>query len=89
MMVAISALTVGAVFVLRARAPGLARPYRAWGYPAVPAMYLAACLGMGVSAFAHHPVASCAALGIVAAGIPVYRWRAGRAGTWRPMPGHG
>jgi APA family basic amino acid/polyamine antiporter len=36
-----SALTVLGVFVLRWRRPDLSRPYRAWGYPITPAIFLA------------------------------------------------
>ena len=35
-----SALTVLGVFVLRWRQPGLSRPYRTWGYPVTPAIFL-------------------------------------------------
>ncbi len=35
------ALTVAALFVLRRREPDLERPYRVWGYPVVPGLYLA------------------------------------------------
>jgi APA family basic amino acid/polyamine antiporter len=79
MMVVVSGFTVAAVFVLRARAPRLPRPYRVWGYPVVPALYLAACAGMGASAVAERPAASLAALGLLAAGIPVFHWWAARA----------
>jgi APA family basic amino acid/polyamine antiporter len=36
-----SALTVLGVFVLRWRRPDLPRPYRTWGYPITPAIFLA------------------------------------------------
>jgi APA family basic amino acid/polyamine antiporter len=36
-----STLTVLGVFVLRWRQPNLPRPYRAWGYPVTPAIFLA------------------------------------------------
>src|SRR6185436_13262394 len=41
-----STLTVLGVFVLRWRRPDLARPYRAWGYPITPAIFLAISLWM-------------------------------------------
>lgn len=80
MMILVSGLTVAAVFVLRVRAPWLARPYRVWGYPLVPALYLAACAGMAASAIGERPAASLAALGLLAAGVPVFHWRARRPG---------
>ncbi len=39
-MLLIGSITVGAVFVLRHREPEAERPYRAWGYPVVPALYM-------------------------------------------------
>src|SRR6185436_18094442 len=36
------AMAVGAVFVLRRKMPNLERPYRTWGYPVTPAIYLLA-----------------------------------------------
>ncbi len=42
----------------------------------VPALYLAACAGMAAGAILEQPRASLAALGILAAGIPVFYWRA-------------
>lgn len=43
------AMAVGAVFVLRFRRPELHRPYRTWGYPITPALYLLAFAGALVS----------------------------------------
>ena len=75
MMILLSGLTVAGVFRLRVTAPDLPRPYRTWGYPVVPALYLAACAGMAAGAILEQPRASLAALGILAAGIPVFYWR--------------
>ena len=69
-------LTVVGLFVLRKRRPGLPRPYRAWGYPVVPLLFVA------VAAFflAYMPVADPRNTGLglllTAAGIPAYLyWR--------------
>ena len=35
------ALMVGAVIVMRRKAPQIERPYRTWGYPLVPLIYIA------------------------------------------------
>lgn len=43
------ALTVAAVFVLRTRQPKLPRPYRTWGYPVTPIIYLVAFVALLVS----------------------------------------
>jgi APA family basic amino acid/polyamine antiporter len=56
-----------AVFVLRRRAPALARPYRTWGYPVVPAIFIVMCLAVFASIVANQPLKS-----LLACGVPVY-----------------
>jgi APA family basic amino acid/polyamine antiporter len=73
------ALTVAAVFVLRRRRPDLPRPYRVWGYPFVPAVFLLASAGMVVNALVTDPVNTGVTLLIIAVGFPVY-WLRGRIG---------
>lgn len=45
-MLITGSLTVVAVFVLRAKLPHLPRPYRTWGYPVTPAIYVVLSLGV-------------------------------------------
>jgi amino acid transporter len=71
------ALAVAAVFVLRRRRPELPRPYRVWGYPIVPAVFLLASAGMVANALLTDPVNTGVTLLIIAAGLPVY-WLRGR-----------
>ena len=74
------ALAVGAVFVLRRTRPDLLRPYRTWGYPAVPILFLLASLGMVINALWTDPVNTGITFGIILAGIPAYlAWR-----KWKP-----
>lgn len=69
-------LTVAAVFVLRRKRPDLPRPYRAWGYPVVPALFLAASVGMLGSSLVADPRDSGISLLVIAAGVPIYHvWR--------------
>ncbi len=77
-MILFSGLAVGGLFTLRARAPHLPRPYRAWGYPLVPALYLLACGGMLIGGIVERPHASLAGLGLLAAGIPVFLYGSAR-----------
>jgi len=73
------ALMVGAVIVMRRRAPDLARPYRTWGYPFVPVVYisLAALLVIDLAYLA--PLTSGIGYALVFSGIPVYFiWRGKR-----------
>ncbi len=66
------AATAAAVFVLRRRRPDLPRPYRVWGYPAVPALFILACLLLIGNTLVESPVESLLGLGIVALGLPAY-----------------
>jgi amino acid transporter len=66
------ALAVAAVFVLRRTQPGLARPYRTWGYPVVPILFLLASVGMVLNALWTDPVNTGITFGIIIAGIPAY-----------------
>jgi len=72
-----------ALFALRRRQPDRRRPYRAWGYPWVPALYLAANLAIAVAMVRGRPQESLACLLVTAAGLPFY-WLFGRLG--RPGP---
>jgi basic amino acid/polyamine antiporter, APA family len=69
-------LTVAAVIVLRRRRPDLPRPYRTWGYPVTPVVFILASLYISVSTLVTQPVNAVAGIGIIAAGIPAYAyWR--------------
>jgi APA family basic amino acid/polyamine antiporter len=61
-----------AVFVLRRRQPRLARPYRTWGYPVVPALFVLACLLLIGNTLYSRPAESLWGLGLVALGLPAY-----------------
>jgi basic amino acid/polyamine antiporter, APA family len=68
------AATGVAVFVLRRTRPDAPRPYRAWGYPVVPAIFILASLAMVANTLAEKPVESLIGLGILALGVPAYAW---------------
>lgn len=63
-----------ALYALRARQPGLARPYRAWGYPAVPAAYLAANLAIAISLLFGSTKPALVSLAVSAVSLPFYLW---------------
>jgi len=66
------ALTVAAVFVLRARRPELPRPYRVWGYPIVPAVFLLGSVYMVLNALITDPRNTGITFAIILAGVPVF-----------------
>ncbi|MGH7536681.1 MAG: amino acid permease, partial [Gemmatimonadales bacterium] len=82
------ALAVAAVFVLRRTRPALPRPYRTWGYPLVPLLFLVASVGMVLNALWTDPVNTGITFGIILAGVPAYlAWRAwGRPEAGAPAP---
>ncbi len=65
-------LTVGGIFVLRRTQPGTERPYRALGYPVLPAVYILAAAGICIALLILKPTYTWPGVGIVLAGIPVY-----------------
>jgi basic amino acid/polyamine antiporter, APA family len=81
------ALTVAAVFVLRRRRPQLARPYRVWGYPFVPAIFLLASAFMVLNALITDPRNTGLTFLVILAGLPVF-WLRSRAMRGRPQSVH-
>jgi APA family basic amino acid/polyamine antiporter len=65
-------LTVAAVFVLRRRIPDAPRPYRAWGYPIVPALYVLAASAMMIDLLILKPRFTWPGLLIAISGVPIY-----------------
>ena len=69
-------LTIAAIFRLRATRPDAARPYRAFGYPLVPAFYIAGAGTILLVLFAYRAATTWPGLVIVVLGVPVYlAWR--------------
>jgi APA family basic amino acid/polyamine antiporter len=70
-------LTLAGIFVLRRKRPDAERPYKAWGYPWMPILYMVmACFIMAVL-LVYKPLYTWPGLGIVVLGVPVfYIWRA-------------
>jgi len=69
------ALTGVTLFVLRRKEPNAERPYRIFGYPLVPAIFVAATLWLLVEVVVGAPARSLLGLGVIALALPVYRWR--------------
>jgi APA family basic amino acid/polyamine antiporter len=67
-----SFLTVLGVIVLRWKQPGLARPYKTWGYPVTPLLFLAISGWMLVHIWRSNPAESLLGLGTMALGLLIY-----------------
>jgi APA family basic amino acid/polyamine antiporter len=69
-------ITILAIFVLRIKKPDVPRPYKAFGYPVIPAIYIMATVTIMVILLIYKPKYTFPGLVIVILGIPVYYlWR--------------
>lgn len=69
------ALSAIALLRLRKKEPNLLRPYRAWGYPWTPILFLLAALALTVNLWMVRPVRSSLGLAAILGGIPFfYHW---------------
>jgi basic amino acid/polyamine antiporter, APA family len=66
------ALSIAAIFRLRRLQPDLVRPYRAIGYPIVPAIFVAAVAAFVLNSFVQEPVSTAITFALILAGAPVY-----------------
>jgi APA family basic amino acid/polyamine antiporter len=73
-VVLFSGIAVAAVFVLRRREPDAPRPFRAWGYPAAPAVFVVASAVMVGNEIWRNPQPAMAGVIIIALGVPFYLW---------------
>ena len=71
--------TAGAVIVFRRRQPDAERPYRVFGYPWVPALFIMASILLLGNTLVEKPMESMIGLAFLAGGIPAYVW-------WRRHP---
>ena len=77
-------LNGASVFVLRRRWPDAKRPYRPWGYPVVPALFLVVTAFLLVNTLVATPLRALAGLGFLVSGLPVYALVSRRLGPDRP-----
>ena len=80
-------LSAGAVIRLRSTAPQVARPYRTWGYPVTPVVFIAFAAWLVINTIVKLPRDSAIGAGLILVGLPgywywngLYRRRAGGAG---------
>jgi len=60
------------VFILRRRMRDAHRPYKVWGYPVVPAVFILFCIGLFINTIATRPREAAIGMILILAGIPVY-----------------
>jgi APA family basic amino acid/polyamine antiporter len=66
------ALITGSIFIYRRKFPHLERPYRAWGYPVVPVIFLLVAAWLLYRTIVDSPKQSVTGLVLIAIGLPVY-----------------
>lgn len=63
-----------ALFVFRRKRPDAERPYRCWGYPWTPLLFIGSSLAVAIATMWAQPRETLSGLAILAAGVPVYFW---------------
>jgi APA family basic amino acid/polyamine antiporter len=81
-----SCLAVLGLFVLRIRKPHLKRPFKTWGYPVVPALYLVVNGWMLCYLVIQRPLPSAFCLMTVASLLVLYKWLAMRQCQFSSLP---
>lgn len=66
------ALVTSSIFVFRKRYPDAIRPYRAWGYPVVPVLFLLVAGWLLISTMINGPQQAFTGIGLIILGLPVY-----------------
>jgi APA family basic amino acid/polyamine antiporter len=66
------ALVAGSIFIYRRREPDTERPYRTWGYPVVPMLFLVVSVGLIIQTVINTPRQSAIGLFLILLGVPVY-----------------
>jgi APA family basic amino acid/polyamine antiporter len=74
-------LTIGGIFILRRKRPDAERPYRAWGYPVVPVLYIVTALVIMLILILYQTQDTWPGLVIVLLGVPVYLVWSRRSGA--------
>ena len=65
-------LTVAGVFILRRKCPDHPRPYRTWGHPVTPALYILGCCAILGGLLVYRPSYTWPGLVLVLLGLPLY-----------------
>ncbi len=65
-------LTILSIFILRVKRPDIERPYKAFGYPVIPAIYILATSAIMIILLIYKPSYTFPGLGILLLGIPVF-----------------
>ena len=67
-------LTIAGIFLLRKKMPAAERPYRAWGYPIAPLLYILVASAIAIVLLVYKSENTVPGLVIVLLGVPIYYW---------------
>jgi APA family basic amino acid/polyamine antiporter len=65
-------LAVAGLFVLRYKFPQIERPFKVWGYPVIPAIFILICVALFINTIVFYPVESFIGLCLMMSGIPIF-----------------
>lgn len=66
------ALVIGGLFILRYKFPNIERPYRVWGYPLIPVIFILICIALSVNTIIFYTFQSFIGLCLAMTGIPIF-----------------
>lgn len=78
------------VFILRRKMPDAHRPYKVWGYPVVPAVFILFCIGLFINTIVTRPREAIIGMILILSGIPVYLYlqrKYSKSGTGKKSSG--
>jgi APA family basic amino acid/polyamine antiporter len=67
-------LTTLGVFILRRQMPDAHRPYKVWGYPIIPGLFILFCIGLIINTIITQPREAIFGLVLMFTGVPMYIW---------------
>ena len=68
------AMSTAALFVLRRRLPDARRPYRVWGYPLVPGLFLLVTIYLLINTVLATPLRAFGGIALIVVGLPLYEY---------------
>jgi len=75
------ALTVAGIFILRYKFPHVERPFKVWGYPIVPAVFVLICAVLVINTLFFYPIESLFGLCLMICGVPVFIYSRRKGGS--------
>ena len=75
------ALAVAGIFILRYKFPHIERPFKVWGYPILPAVFVLICVALVINTLLFYPIESLCGLCLMISGVPVFIYSQRKGGS--------